>query len=241
VPYLGQRLRGDALRRRIECWVDEGIIEPSAAGALLTVIENPDWLRLEGRRVALLGAGAETSPLEVLLSWGAEVVALDLPRAPLWKRLLALGLGGAGRLHVPVRDDGAGVASRAGANLITALPEAAQWLRGVAEDGRLAVGFYVYADGALHVQATAAADVLLTALRERNNEVAIAYAGTPSDCYLVPPDVVADSDQRRRHRACAYCSSSRCAPCPAAGSTPMPTPTCYMARTAANWESRTPS
>jgi hypothetical protein len=69
VPYLGQRLRGDALRRRIECWVDEGIIEPSAADALGTVMENPDWLRLEGRRVALLGAGAETSPLEVLLSW----------------------------------------------------------------------------------------------------------------------------------------------------------------------------
>jgi hypothetical protein len=200
VPYLGQRLRGDALRRRIECWVDEGIIEPSAGDALRTVMEHPDWLRLEGRRIALLGAGAETSPLEVLLSWGADVVALDLPRTTLWKRLLALGLGGAGRLHVPVRDNSAGVASRAGANLITELPEAAHWLRGVAEDRRLAVGFYVYADGALHVQATAAADALLTAMREGDDEVAIAYAGTPSDCYLVPPEVVVDSGERRRHR-----------------------------------------
>jgi hypothetical protein len=85
VSYLGERLRGDALRRRIDASANSGIMEPSAAAALEAVIENPEWLRLEGRRIALLGAGAETSPLQVLSSWGAEVVALDsaLARAPI--------------------------------------------------------------------------------------------------------------------------------------------------------------
>jgi hypothetical protein len=84
VPYRGERLQGSALRRQIERWTEQGIIEPSAGEALRCVMEHPDWLPLEGRRVVLLGAGAETSPLEVLSSWGAEIVVIDLARPALW-------------------------------------------------------------------------------------------------------------------------------------------------------------
>ena len=45
------------------------------------VIEHPEWLRLDGRRVAVLGAGAETSSLETLSSWGVEVLAQGLRSA----------------------------------------------------------------------------------------------------------------------------------------------------------------
>jgi hypothetical protein len=199
VPYRGERLRDITLRRQIERWTEQGIVEPSAAEALRCVMEHPDWLPLEGRRVVLLGAGAETSPLEVLSSWGAEIVVIDLARPALWQRLLDVCRGGAGRVHVPVRSREGALEARAGSNLITDVPEIAAWLRGFAEDRSLTLGFYIYADGGLHVQATMAADALADHLLIGGNEVAVVYAGTPSDCYLVSSDLVEDSAERRRH------------------------------------------
>ena len=64
----------------------------------------------------------------------------------------------------------------------------------------MVLGVYIYADGALHVQATLAADVIGTRLVANGQKVAMAYAGTPSDCFLVSPDAVEDSNSRRRSR-----------------------------------------
>src|SRR5262245_57632609 len=79
LPYHGERLRGDALLRQLDHWVGAGVIEPSCAEAVRLVADNPQWLRLEGQRVAVLGAGAEMGPLTALLRWGADVAAVDLP------------------------------------------------------------------------------------------------------------------------------------------------------------------
>ena len=193
VPYLGDRLHGDALRRRLAVWVAHGVLEPSAAAALGRVIDHPEWLRLEGRRVVVLGAGAQTSPLEVLASWGAEVVAVDLPVAEVQDRIARTAAAGAGTVHVPVAE------GRSGANLIEDVPTLSGWLSRFA-DRPLVLGFYIYADGPLHVQATVAADLLATRLTDGGAEVTTAFAGTPSDCYLVPIDVVEDSNARRRLR-----------------------------------------
>lgn len=200
VPYLGKQLRGDALRRKLADWVAHGIIEPSAAAELNLVIDNPQWLRLAGQRVAVLGAGAQTSPLPALTSWGAEVLAVDLPREQVWERILETAREGASTVHFPVRTDVKGsVAARAGANVIENVPELAHWLRGF-NDQPMVLGVYIYADGALHVQATLAADVIGTRLVANGQKVAMAYAGTPSDCFLVSPDAVEDSNSRRRSR-----------------------------------------
>ncbi len=201
VPHRGKTLRGDALRRQLADWVSRGIIEPSASSALNTVMDNPEWLSLSGRRVAVLGAGAQTSPLPTLMSWGVEVLAVDLPRPDLWERIVASAKEGASTVHIPVRADLKGkVAKRAGANVIEDTPELAQWLRGF-DDAQTVIGVYIYADGPLHVQATLAADVLGTTLTAEGQDIAMAYAGTPSDCFLVSPDVVEDSNARRRSRS----------------------------------------
>jgi len=202
VPYLGQQLRGDALRRRLAVWVAHGVIEPSAASAVERVLANPDWLRLEGRRIVVVGAGAQTSPLPVLASWGADVVAVDLPGERVWRRILDTAHSGAGRVHVPMpagESASADIATRAGVDVIDGVPELLGWLGGLAELP-LVLGFYVYADGPLHVQATVAADLVGSALRDSGAVVAPAFAGTPSDCYLVPMDAVEDSNRRRRVR-----------------------------------------
>ncbi len=49
LPFKGERLRGDALRERLDAWLTAGVMEPSAADAVRTVLANPDWLALEGR------------------------------------------------------------------------------------------------------------------------------------------------------------------------------------------------
>ena len=102
LPYRGERLRGDALARQLETWVSGGVIEPSCAEAVREVAAHPEWLRLPGRTVIALGAGAEVGPLEVLLRWGARVAAVDLPSPPVWERVLRMARQGAGELLVPV-------------------------------------------------------------------------------------------------------------------------------------------
>ena len=108
LPYHGERLRGDALARKLDAWVTAGIIEPTCADAIRAVAAHPEWLRLPGRTVVALGAGAEIGPLPVLLGWGATVAGVDLPRPALWDRVLRTAQGSGGTLLVPVAAPPAG-------------------------------------------------------------------------------------------------------------------------------------
>lgn len=200
VPFRGEKLRGDALRRQLADWVSRGIIEPSALSAINLVMENPDWLQLEGKRIGLLGAGAQTSPMQPLTSWGVDVLAVDLADSQIAQRLSRIASNGASTVHLPIRPKTSGSdAPLPGANLIEDVPELTAWLGGFGDEP-LVLGFFIYADGPLHVQATVAADLIGTSLADAGQDVAMAYAGTPSDCYLVPEDVVEDSNGRRRSR-----------------------------------------
>ncbi len=188
LPYRGERLRGKALLDQLDQWVERGIITESCSEAIQTVQENPDWLRLEGDTVVVLGAGAEMGPYRALLRWGAEVVAVDLPRSDVQDRVRSLASESAGRAHVPARivtNGGPDV----GADLITELPAVANWLDGFA--GRLVLGNYCYADGAAHVRVTMAADALATHLTQQRADTALAFLATPTDTFAVPAEEVA--------------------------------------------------
>ncbi|MCW3818209.1 hypothetical protein ONA91_27535 [Micromonospora sp. DR5-3] len=197
LPYRGQRLRGDELHRRLDAWVTAGVIEPSCAEAVRAVMANPDWLDLRDQRVVVLGAGAEMGPLPSVLRWGGDVVAVDLPRPDIWRRLLHTAHRYGGRLHLPVRpgtgDDDQALAAGAGADLLHRLPQAAQWLLGV--DGRLVLGNYVYADGATNVRVAMAVDALTRHLQQRRDDVALAFLATPTDVYAVPAEAVAHAER----------------------------------------------
>jgi hypothetical protein len=202
VPYRGERLRGDALAARLQAWVTAGVIEPSCADAVRTVAAHPDWLALPGRTAVVLGAGAEIGPLPVLLSWGARVLGVDLPRPGLWEQVLATARGSAGTLLVPVVGDGAAgnggagdgeadLARRAGVDLTEDIPAVADWL--AAAEGPLVLGNYVYADGAANVQLAAAVDALTVRVAAGRPDVALAFLATPTDVFAVPADAVAQS------------------------------------------------
>ncbi len=97
VPYRGEQLSGDDLLRQLDDWVAAGTVEPSCAQALRRVVATPEWLDLRDRSFALLGAAAELGPVAPLLSWGAQVAAVDLPVARLQERLVAPRAGAPAR------------------------------------------------------------------------------------------------------------------------------------------------
>lgn len=201
VPYRGERLRGDRLARQLDAWETGGIIEPSCAEAVRAVMANPDWLDLSDLRVAVLGAGAEMGPVHSLLRWGGDVLAVDLPRRPIWSRLHELAGRYRGQLHVPVRQTGGGEAmERAGADLLHDLPAVAQWLLGF-DRGQLVVGNYAYADGALHARLAAATDALCVHLRHQRPDAALSFLATPTDVYAVPAEAVDHANRAYRRRS----------------------------------------
>ena len=204
LPYQGERLAGDALRRRLEAWVSGGVIEPSCAEALRMVAAHPEWLALPGRTVVALGAGAEVGPLPVLLGWGARVVGVDLPRPAIWARVLEVARRSAGTLVVPVPGGPpvpADLAQVAGLNLVTDGPAVADWLAAV--DGPLVLGNYVYADGGDNVRLASAVDALTVRLRAARGDVALAFLATPTDVFAVPGDAVAQSARAYADRSAA--------------------------------------
>jgi hypothetical protein len=184
VPFEGDLLRGDGLRRRLEDWVRAGTVEPGCATAVAEVMAHPEWLALEGRRVVLLGAGAEMGPLESLSAWGADVLAVDLPGQA--ARIATLARAGSGMVRMPGD----------GADLLTSLPELRTWIGEHDAGPGLVVASHVYADGGTHVRLAVAADALVACFPQ----AAYAALATPTDCYLVPGDVVGDARRRWERR-----------------------------------------
>jgi len=198
IPYRGERLRGDTLHRQLSDWVKRGVITASCAEAVRTVHDHPEWLALEGDTVAVLGAGAEMGPMHALLRWGAEIAAVDLPRAELQKRIHETAMQGAGRVHLPSHAGRHGD-SNVGANVIEELPSIAQWLDG--HVGRLVLGNYCYADGATHVLVSVAGDVLGQHLVNRRPNMALAFLATPTDVFAVPTEEVEQASAAYQKRS----------------------------------------
>jgi hypothetical protein len=206
VPYRGQRLSGDALRRQLDRWVSDGITEPGFAAALTDVIDHPEWLDLSDLSFVVLGAAAEMAPFGPLVRRGATVAAVDLPHPAIWQRLIALTRSSPGRLVLPIRNSAAGadltdeqLAGVAGLDLVTDTPEAARWI--AALPGPLVLGSYVYAPGSDHVRVTAAVDAITKRLTARRSDLTLAYLATPTDAYAVPVEAVEMSQSRYAHRS----------------------------------------
>lgn len=186
VPMGGRELEGDELRGQLAAWVDAGSVEPSFAAAVAEVIDHPEWLALPGRRALLIGAGAEMGPLETLLSWGADVMAIDLPRSRAWRYKKGMATRGAGTLTFPI--DAAG---DSGADVVHQPGEVLDWIRRERGVDPLVVGMHAYADSGVHVRVSAAMDAIMSELTADDAETALAWLATPTDAFVVPPEVIA--------------------------------------------------
>jgi len=118
-----------------------------------------------------------------------------VPGSPAWAAIERAARTGAGPMTVPRRGDGTSL----GADLVAELPAVRAWLLEAAGDDPLVLGMYAYADGGAHVRVTAAADVLAAELLDERPGTALAGMATPTDAFLVDPEVM--DDARRRWRA----------------------------------------
>lgn len=213
VPYKGGTLSGDKLKAQVKKWVDYGTIEPSAGEAIIKCVDNPEWIKKNSDRYfVLLGAGSAMGPLLVLLSIGANVIAVDLDRPFIWKRLIGLARDSMGTLTFPVKEDPSTLKTddelfaSAGCNLFTHTPMIRDWLLGQYPGKPLTVGSYAYLNGALHVQVSLAMDGITRDLSEKRKNVSLAYLCTPTDFHLIPKEAYdASVDAFAEYKNKLYC------------------------------------
>jgi hypothetical protein len=212
VPYKGQTLSGQALKNQITKWVDYGTIEPSAGEAMKKCVDNPGWLDLSDKYFVLLGAGSAMGPFPLLMALGANVIAIDLDRDFIWKRLIQVAENSPGTLTFPMKtpqsecSDNDAVCAASGCNLFTETPKIRDWLLELYPGKSFTVGSYAYLNGALHVQVSLAMDAISRDLTEKRKGTSLAYLCTPTDLHLIPQEAhAAASANYKEYSRRLYC------------------------------------
>mmetsp|Transcript_152119 Transcript_152119/g.276679 ORF Transcript_152119/g.276679 Transcript_152119/m.276679 type:complete len:787 (+) Transcript_152119:70-2430(+) len=185
-------LTGDVLHKQVDTWVKNGTIEASCGNAIDKVADNPEWCDLSDVYIVLFGATSAMGPFYKLMDHGANVIALDLDRQPIWERLIRDTRARAGKLIFPVKEAipaGASdeeIAKRAGCNLLTDTPEIRTWLTSLFPKEKLVCMALAYLDAAMFVKVSCAMDAIISSLIETRgaDKVAPAYLCTPTDAHL---------------------------------------------------------
>lgn len=138
VPYRGETRRGAALAALVDGMLERSALTRAAARGLHAIREWAEAaggaLDLSGRKVAVLGAGAELSPVPLLLEAGATVLWIDVRPPP--ERLAKPGAQPGTLVHPP-----------GGADLLRHPREVAATLAAFAEGEPVDVGLFAYAAG----------------------------------------------------------------------------------------------
>ncbi len=194
VPYRGEKLQGEALLAQIQQWQNRGIIEPSHADALRAAAAHPEWFDLSDRTMVLFGAASEAGPLTWLSKWKANIAAVDLPNPQVWGKILDIIKRGNATLYAPCTEQltedtsEAKLKEKLGANLLTQIPEIAQWL--AQSSHQLDLAAIAYLDGEKHVRVSMAMDAIMQYVSAQKPDTSLMYMCTPTDVYAVPADVI---------------------------------------------------
>lgn len=137
VPFEGESFRGRQVLGLIDRLQEAFLLSDGAAQAMRWTVEHAGdgAIDMSGRRFALLGAGAELSPVRALLAAGARVLWVDVAPPP--KELLADD-SLAGELVVPTLPG----------DLMGRPRELRATIAAFAADGPVDVGMFAYAAGA---------------------------------------------------------------------------------------------
>merc|ERR1712057_82588 len=186
VPYKNKTLRGDDLLVQIDKWVNAGVIEVSCGHAMNEVALRSEWLDLSDVYFVMLGASSAMGPYEFLMNHGANVIAVDIDRPHIWKKLITIAENSCGTLTFPMKKPKASenLADNVGCNLLTETPEIRNWLQSVHKGKSLVIGSYAYLDGALFVKLSMAMDAIAKDLVQSRKNTALAYLCTPTDCHI---------------------------------------------------------
>ena len=215
VPYKGKTLSGQALKDQVDKWVSYGTIEESAGVAIKNCVDKPDYLDLSDRYFVLLGAGSAMGPFLVLMALGANVIAVDLDRSGIWKRLIEIAKKSSGTITFPLKKEQSAITSdddlyaNAGCNLFTDTPRIRDWVLDLYPGKKLSVGSYAYLNGALHVQVSLAMDAICKDLSEKR-QASLAYLCTPTDLHVITKEAHEASVQEyKTYSSKPYCMFMR--------------------------------
>jgi len=188
--YQGERWPAERLPELGEDLTARGMATAGVGDAL-------DWLaseiledgrvRLSGRRIAILGAGAEMAPTRFWLESGADVLWLDVAPPPQeWRTLPGLS----GRLYWPAET----------MDLLTRPREVLATLNAFADGNPIDLGLYAYAPGqARELLLTGVMNEIVEALSVSLLESVTLLVSPTTPTALTPPDL-ADMQARRNDR-----------------------------------------
>jgi len=211
VPYKGKNLSGQALKDQVDKWVSYGTIEESAGEAIKNCVDKPGYIDLSDRYFVLLGAGSAMGPFLVLMALGANVIAVDLDRSGIWKRLLTIAKKSSGTMTFPLKKPQSEITNdddlyaNAGCNLFTDTPRIRDWVIKLYPDKKMSVGSYAYLNGALHVQVSLAMDAICKDLSEKRS-ASLSYLCTPTDLHVVTKEAhEASLDEYKTYSSKLFC------------------------------------
>jgi hypothetical protein len=182
-------------------WAERGTIEKDCADAIAAVVQNPQWSDLSGQTFVILGASSAMGPFHVLKELGANIVALDIDRPQIWKRLIdEVYYNSHATITFPMSEPytgqtGKDLYTKCGANIIRETPKCRNWIRDtvpeVAKGGPVTIGAYAYLDGELHVRVNLACDAIMNGLAESYgyDKTNLHFLPTPTDAYIIQDNV----------------------------------------------------
>lgn len=204
-PYYKFKKNKDVLSdadllAQLDKWEKYGTVETSCAEQIRDVVKNQHkWLDLSDKYFVLLGATSAMGPLDMLLKYGANIIAIDIDREGVWKTLLTKVRNSSGSIYFPIQTaKSAGKMQAqmnddelfkcAGANLFEQAPELCVWVKTVCPDKAVTVGNYTYLDGELHVRLSIACDAIIETLCNQRATTSVAFLCTPTDVHVIPQE-----------------------------------------------------
>mmetsp|Transcript_12361 Transcript_12361/g.29610 ORF Transcript_12361/g.29610 Transcript_12361/m.29610 type:complete len:586 (-) Transcript_12361:69-1826(-) len=193
-----RKLKGQELIDQVSKWVDYGTIEADSGEAIKEVVKNPQWLDLQGKHFVLLGATSAMGPFQLLKELGAHIIAVDLDKPAIWKRLIEeVKYNSHGSITFPMNtpftgQTGHDLYAACGANIVARTPEVRNWLMTavpeVCKGEPVNMGAYTYLDGELHVRVNLACDAILNGVIQSYGpeKCTLHFLPTPTDAYVIP-------------------------------------------------------
>lgn len=204
-PYYKYKKNTDVLSdndllTQLNKWEKYGTVEATCAAQIRDVVKNQSqWLDLSDKYFVLLGATSAMGPLDMLLKYGANIIAIDIDREGVWKTLITKVRNSSGSIYFPIQTAKAGGKTQAtmsddelfkcaGANLFEQAPELCTWVKTVCPDKAVTVGNYTYLDGELHVRLSVACDAIIETLCNQRKSTSVAFLCTPTDVHVIPQE-----------------------------------------------------
>ena len=203
IPYKKGTLDDAQLNKKMTEWVEYGTCEQDCADKIAKVLPAIAQGSLKGKWFVLLGAGSELGPLKVLLSYGANVIAVRTRKKQGWVTMGEVAKNSPGTLFIPlsktVDEEGNTQewseewSDNAGCDILTETLDIRDWiidvLGGPNTEVEPTVGCYTYLDSEAHVRVTLGCDVIMTGLEFTFPKTKLAYIGSTSDSTAITHDM----------------------------------------------------